>query len=136
MRQFTAVIERDEDWYVALCPELDIASQGRSVEEARRNLIEAIELFFEAASPSEIQERIRSHPLGDICDSGGCPRCPGCGDYLQDCQSFKDWQSYRKERRTPPLRFQFLTTRSCVPARCAPLFPAHPSKRINRLRSA
>ncbi|UCC45737.1 MAG: type II toxin-antitoxin system HicB family antitoxin [Candidatus Zixiibacteriota bacterium] len=60
MRQFTAVIERDEDWYVALCPELDIASQGKSVEEARRNLIEAIELFFEVASPAEIQERI--HP--------------------------------------------------------------------------
>jgi predicted RNase H-like HicB family nuclease len=59
-RQFTAVIERDEDWYVALCPELDIASQGKSVEEARRNLIEAIELFFEVASPSEIQERIHS----------------------------------------------------------------------------
>ena len=60
MRQFTAVIERDEDWYVALCPELDIASQGKSVEEARRNLIEAIELFFEVASPSEIHERIHS----------------------------------------------------------------------------
>jgi predicted RNase H-like HicB family nuclease len=60
IRQFTAVIERDEDWYVALCPELDIASQGQSVEEARRNLIEAIELFFEVASPSEIQERIHS----------------------------------------------------------------------------
>jgi len=60
MRQFTAVIERDEDWYVALCPELDIASQGRSVEEARRNLIEAIELFLEVASPSEIQERMHS----------------------------------------------------------------------------
>jgi predicted RNase H-like HicB family nuclease len=60
MRQFTAVIERDEDWYVALCPELDIASPGQSVEEARRNLIEAIELFFEAASPSEIRERVHS----------------------------------------------------------------------------
>ena len=60
MRQFTAIIERDEDWYVSLCPELDIASQGRSVEEARRNKIEAIELFFEVASPSEIQERIHS----------------------------------------------------------------------------
>ena len=60
MRQFTAVIERDEDWYVALCPELDIASQGQSVEEARSNLIEAIELFFEVALPSEIQERIHS----------------------------------------------------------------------------
>ena len=60
VQQFTAVIERDEDWYVALCPELDIASQGKSVEEARRNLIEAIELFFEAASPSEIRERTRT----------------------------------------------------------------------------
>ena len=60
MRQFTAVIERDEDWYVALCPELDIASQGQSVEEVRQNLIEAIELFFEVASPSELQERIHS----------------------------------------------------------------------------
>ena len=60
MRQFTAVIERDGDWYVALCPELDIASQGKSVEEARLNLIEAIELFFEVASPSEIQQRVHS----------------------------------------------------------------------------
>lgn len=60
VQQFTAVIERDEDWYVALCPELDIASQGKSVEEARRNLIEAIELFFEVASPSEIRERTRT----------------------------------------------------------------------------
>ena len=60
MQQFTAVIERDDDWCVALCPELDIASQGKSVEEARRNLIEAIELFFEVASPSEIRERTHS----------------------------------------------------------------------------
>jgi predicted RNase H-like HicB family nuclease len=60
IHRFTAIIERDEDWYVALCPELDIASQGTSVEEARGNLIEAIELFFEAASPSEIKERTRS----------------------------------------------------------------------------
>ena len=57
MQQYTAVIERDDDWYVAFCPELDIASQGKSVEEARSNLVEAIELFFETASPSEIQER-------------------------------------------------------------------------------
>ncbi|NOZ06019.1 MAG: type II toxin-antitoxin system HicB family antitoxin [Chloroflexi bacterium] len=57
--QFTGIIERDEDWYVALCPELDIASQGNSVEEARQNLIEAIELFFEVASPTEIRERTR-----------------------------------------------------------------------------
>jgi predicted RNase H-like HicB family nuclease len=53
-RRLTALIEREGDWYVALCPELDIASQGRSVELARTNLAEAIELFFEVASPEEI----------------------------------------------------------------------------------
>jgi len=57
---FTAIIEREEDGYVALCPELDIASQGNTVEEARRNLTEAIELFFEVAEPSEVQRRLPS----------------------------------------------------------------------------
>lgn len=58
IHQFTAVIEREDDMYVALCPELDIASQGESVEKARENLKEAIELFFEAASQQEIRERL------------------------------------------------------------------------------
>ncbi|WP_017714843.1 type II toxin-antitoxin system HicB family antitoxin [Kamptonema formosum] len=58
-QQFTAIIEREGDGYVSLCPELDIASQGNSVEEARQNLIEALELFFETADPSEIQNRLR-----------------------------------------------------------------------------
>ncbi len=56
--QFTAVIEREDNMYVALCPELDIASQGETVEEARKNLKEAIELFFETASRKEILERL------------------------------------------------------------------------------
>jgi predicted RNase H-like HicB family nuclease len=56
--QFTAVIEREENMYVALCPELDIASQGKTVEEARENLQEAIELFFETASKQEIRNRL------------------------------------------------------------------------------
>lgn len=60
LRQFTAIISREDEWYVALCPELDIASQGKTVEEARSNLIEALELFFEVASPAEIQERLHS----------------------------------------------------------------------------
>ena len=55
---FTAIIESEGDGYTALCPELDIASQGDSVEQARKNLIEAIELFFETASKAEIQERL------------------------------------------------------------------------------
>ncbi len=57
-RQFTAVIEREGDLFVALCPELDITSQGSTVEEARSNLVEALELFFESASPEELKERI------------------------------------------------------------------------------
>jgi predicted RNase H-like HicB family nuclease len=56
----TAVIEREDGGYVALCPELDIASQGASVEEARANLREAVELFFETADASEIDRRLRS----------------------------------------------------------------------------
>lgn len=56
-RQLTAIIEREDDGFVALCPELDIASEGASIEEARNNLIEALTLFFETASPSEITRR-------------------------------------------------------------------------------
>lgn len=56
-QRFTTIIEREDDTYVALCPELDIASQGESVSEARNNLREAIELFIESASPNEIQSR-------------------------------------------------------------------------------
>jgi len=57
-QKLTAIIEREDDMYVALCPELDIASQGDSIESARDNLQEAIELFFETASPGEIKERL------------------------------------------------------------------------------
>jgi predicted RNase H-like HicB family nuclease len=57
-RQLTAIIEREHDGYVALCPQLDIASQGASIEEAKSNLREALELFFETASPSEIKQRL------------------------------------------------------------------------------
>ena len=57
-RQFTAIIEREDDAYVAHCPELDIASQGETVASARANLTEAIELFLESASKSEIKKRL------------------------------------------------------------------------------
>ena len=59
-RQFTALIEREGDGYVALCPEVDIASQGNTVEEARQNLGEALQLFFETASAAEIEERLHT----------------------------------------------------------------------------
>ena len=57
VRPLTAVIEREGDGYVATCPELDIVSQGSTVEEARLHLVEAVEGFFEAASPSEIKRK-------------------------------------------------------------------------------
>lgn len=56
--RLTAIIQREEGGYVALCPELDIASQGDTIESARDNLREALELFFECAPPEEIQQRI------------------------------------------------------------------------------
>jgi predicted RNase H-like HicB family nuclease len=56
-KQLTAIIEREGAGYVSLCPELDIASQGETIEEARENLREALALFFETASPEEIQAR-------------------------------------------------------------------------------
>ncbi len=52
---FTAVLEKEQDGFVALCPELDVASQGDTVEKALVNLREAVELFLECASPEEIR---------------------------------------------------------------------------------
>jgi len=60
MQSFTAIIEREDNLFVALCPELDIASQGETVSEARANLEEALSLFFETASQSEIKKRLHS----------------------------------------------------------------------------
>lgn len=59
-RQLTAIIERESDGYVSLCPEVDIASQGDTVDEARKNLCEALELFFETASAEEIKVRLHN----------------------------------------------------------------------------
>jgi len=59
-RSFTALVQREGDGWVALCPELDIASQGDTIEQARANLREAVELFLEAASESEVQQRLHT----------------------------------------------------------------------------
>jgi len=58
--ELTAVIEKEDDMYISLCPELDIASQGETLEDAKSNLIEALELFFESASESEIKKRLQN----------------------------------------------------------------------------
>jgi predicted RNase H-like HicB family nuclease len=57
-KKLTAIIEREGNGFVSLCPELDIASQGDTIEEARTNLREALELFFETASSKEISQRL------------------------------------------------------------------------------
>ena len=58
-RHLTAIVEREGEGYVALCPQVDVASQGLTVAEARENLSEALTLFFETASASEIDQRLR-----------------------------------------------------------------------------
>jgi predicted RNase H-like HicB family nuclease len=57
-QKLTAIIEREGEGVVSLCSELDIASQGDTIEEARSNLREALELFFETASPEEKTGRL------------------------------------------------------------------------------
>lgn len=59
-RQLTAIIKREDDIYVALCPEVDVASQGDTIDEARKNLKEALELFFETASSQEVSSRLHN----------------------------------------------------------------------------
>ena len=59
-KSMTMIIEREDDGYVAVCPEVDVASQGSTIEDARANLKEALELFFEAASTAEIEKRLHS----------------------------------------------------------------------------
>jgi len=57
---YTAIIEKEGELYAALCPELDVASQGATVEEATSNLREAVELFLESADAEEIKRRLRT----------------------------------------------------------------------------
>ena len=70
-KQLAAIIEREGDGYVSLCPEFDIASQGDTIEEACNNLREALELFFESASQEEIKMRL----LEELYVT---PLCGGC----------------------------------------------------------
>ena len=57
---YAAIVEKEGDGYVSLCPELDVASQGSTVEEATVNLKEAVELFLECADPEEVQRRLHT----------------------------------------------------------------------------
>ncbi|MFQ6056614.1 MAG: type II toxin-antitoxin system HicB family antitoxin [Methanosarcinales archaeon] len=52
--KFSAIIEKEENWYVASCPELEVASQGKSIEDALNNLKEAVELYIETVGRDNI----------------------------------------------------------------------------------
>lgn len=70
-RFLTAVLIREDDGFVALCPEVDVASQGDRVEDAKWSLREAVELFFECASPQEVEERRRRGMAGCVTGAEG-----------------------------------------------------------------
>ena len=57
-RQLTSIIERENNAYVALCPEVDVASQGATLDVAHNILKEALDLFFESASTEEVRKRL------------------------------------------------------------------------------
>ncbi len=59
----TMVITPEDDGFVSFCPELDIASQGDSIPEARSNLQEALDLFFEVADQKEIEQRLHDNQM-------------------------------------------------------------------------
>ncbi len=56
-KRLTAIIQSEADGFVALCPEIDVASEGETIEQALANLREAVELFYECASPDEVASR-------------------------------------------------------------------------------
>jgi predicted RNase H-like HicB family nuclease len=56
--KLTAVIEKEGKWYVATCPELGVASQGRTLEEAESMIQEAVQLLLEEADEAEIKRRL------------------------------------------------------------------------------
>jgi predicted RNase H-like HicB family nuclease len=57
-KRFTAVIAKEEKWYVAYCVELGVVSQGTTIEEARTNLKEAVELYLESFGTEDLPESI------------------------------------------------------------------------------
>jgi predicted RNase H-like HicB family nuclease len=64
--ELTTVIEKEGKWYVATCPELGVASQGRTNEEAEAMLQEAVELLLEEADYAEIGRRLNRSVKGRI----------------------------------------------------------------------
>ena len=60
-QKFSAIVHKEDDWYVSWCPDIDIASQGKTVEEAVANLKEAVELYLEDEDVSVPQTTFFDH---------------------------------------------------------------------------
>ena len=58
---FTSIIIKEKKWYVARCAELDVVSQGKTIEEAKKNLKEAIELYLEDYSQTRVRTFASTH---------------------------------------------------------------------------
>ena len=69
--RLTSIVHREEEHYVAMCPELDVVSQGETVDEAAENLQEACQLFLELACEEEINSRLRSPVHVTYFEAGG-----------------------------------------------------------------
>jgi len=57
-KRFTAVISKEERWFVAHCVELGVVSQGKTIEEAQANLKEAVELYLESFGDEELPQSL------------------------------------------------------------------------------
>jgi len=55
-RKYTAVLTRDGKWFVAHCVELGVVSQGKTIESARANLKEAVELYIESFGEDDLPD--------------------------------------------------------------------------------
>jgi len=70
--RFTAVITKEENWYVGLCVELGVVSQGKTIEEAKANLKEAVELYIESFGTDDLPEskgEVMLYPLEIVLDA-------------------------------------------------------------------
>ena len=65
----TAALHREEDWYIAQCLEVDVASQGHTIDEALANLAEAVELYLE-----EVDDRSDTSPATVVRNTRGSGR--------------------------------------------------------------
>jgi len=66
MRSFAVIITEEEDFFIARCPQLDVTSQGRTLQEAQKNIKEAVECYIEAFGVEDIPETAIKPVVGTV----------------------------------------------------------------------